>query len=85
MEFLYTRDYADNWLSECHERFCDMTWADWVDLVTSVGFEVAPGSGPWRNDWLVQNRLSQGVTLTGADGQPGWPNTHLLLVARKPL
>ena len=85
MEFLYTRDYVDNWLSECHERFCDMTWADWVDLVTSVGFEVAHGSGPWRNDWLVENRLSRGVSLEGTDGLPvQFPTTHVLMVARKP-
>ncbi|KQR16649.1 methyltransferase domain-containing protein [Cellulomonas sp. Leaf334] len=86
MEFLYTRDYTDNWLSECHERFCDLTWSDWVDLVTSVGFEVAPGSGPWRNDWLVENRLSHGVAVTVAGGADAvWPSTHLLLVARKPV
>ncbi|GCD20897.1 hypothetical protein CTKZ_24590 [Cellulomonas algicola] len=86
MEFLTTRDYVDSWLSECHERFCDMTWADWVDLLTSVGFEVAVGSAPWTNDWLVENRLSVGATLRDpATGGPvPWPVTHLLMVARKP-
>lgn len=86
MEFLTTRDYTDSWLSECHERFCDMTWADWVDLLTDVGFEVAVGSAPWTNDWLVENRLSVGAALRDpATGDPvPWPVTHLLMVARKP-
>ncbi|WP_273653809.1 class I SAM-dependent methyltransferase [Cellulomonas fimi] len=86
MEFLTTRDYVDSWLSECHERFCDMAWSDWVDLLTDVGFEVAVGSAPWTNDWLVENRLSVGAALRDpATGDPvPWPVTHLLMVARKP-
>ncbi|WP_414696592.1 class I SAM-dependent methyltransferase [Pengzhenrongella sp.] len=40
MEFLYTRDYDDNYLSECHERFCDMSYPDWVALLTGAGFTV---------------------------------------------
>lgn len=86
MEFLYTRDYAGNYLSECHERFCDLTYAGWVELLTEVGFVVEHGSGPWRNDWLVEERLSVGTTLTdAATGEPvPWPSTHVLLVARRP-
>ena len=86
MEFLCTRDYAGNYLSECHERFCDLTYADWVDLLTGAGFVVDPGSGPWRNDWLVEQRLSVGAALTDATtGEAvAWPNTHVLLVARRP-
>lgn len=87
MEFMYTRDYVDNWLSECHERFCDMTWRDWVEVVTAAGFEVAAGSGPWRNDWLVGNRLQVGAALTDAGTGIGlpWPDTHVLMVARRPV
>ena len=86
MEFLTTRDYVTNWLSECHERFCDLTWADWVDLVEAVGFTVDGGSGAWRNDWLVENRLSRGARLTDAatGAAVPWPSTHVLLVARRP-
>ncbi|MEP7764648.1 methyltransferase domain-containing protein [Sanguibacter sp. 25GB23B1] len=86
MEFLYTRDYAGNYLSECHERFCDLTYDGWVELLTEVGFVVDPGSGPWRNDWLVDHRLSVGASLTDAStGEAvAWPRTHVLLVARRP-
>ncbi|MGY4644510.1 class I SAM-dependent methyltransferase [Cellulomonas sp. URHB0016] len=85
MEFLTTRDYTDSWLSECHERFCDMTWDDWRALLTDVGFEIGVGSGPWTNRWLVENRLSVGASLRSVDGAPvAWPSTHLLMVARKP-
>ena len=86
-EFLYTRDYVDSWLSECHERFCDMTWPDWVALLEGVGFVVDPASGPWRNEWLVENRLSVGAELRdAATGAPvEWPDTHVTFVARRPL
>lgn len=85
MEFLETKDYADNWLSECHEQFCAFSFADWVELVEGVGFEVDPASHAWRNDWLVENRFAPVAQLTDADGQPvEWPVTHLLLVCRRP-
>ncbi|PFG44144.1 methyltransferase family protein [Isoptericola jiangsuensis] len=86
-EFLYTRDYTDSWLSECHERFCDMTWPDWVELLEGAGFSVDPVSGPWRNEWLVENRLSVGAALRdAATGEPvAWPDTHVTFVARRPL
>ncbi|MCC2333976.1 class I SAM-dependent methyltransferase [Cellulomonas wangsupingiae] len=87
MEYLYTRDYTDSWLSECHERFCDLTGDDWADLLTGVGFELEPGSGPWRNDWLVENRLRVGAALRDpVTGEAiDWPDTHVLTVARRPL
>ncbi|WP_243759210.1 methyltransferase domain-containing protein [Actinotalea soli] len=85
MEFLYTRDYLDNYLSECHERFCDMSYDAWVELLEEVGFTLDPGSGPWRNEWLVENRLEVRTRLTdAATGEPvPWPDTHVLFAARR--
>lgn len=85
MEFLETKDYADNWLSECHEQFCALSYRDWVALVADVGFEVDAASHRWRNDWLVENRFAPVAQLASVDGQPlEWPVTHLLLVCRRP-
>lgn len=86
MEFLTTRDYRRNWLSECHERFTTMEWSDWVELLEGVGFEIDPASGPWRNDWLVANRFTVGAALRDPDGGPApeWPDTHVLAIARRP-
>jgi SAM-dependent methyltransferase len=85
MEFLETKDYVDNWLSECHEQFCALSFDDWVALVQDVGFEVEPASHAWRNDWLVDNRFAPVARLATTDGQPvEWPVTHLLLVCRRP-
>ncbi len=86
MEFLETVSYTRNWLSEMHERFCALSWSNWRELVASVGLEIDERSGPWRNDWLVENRFAPAASLRDLDGAPlEWPDTHMLLVARRPL
>lgn len=85
MEFLETKDYTDNWLSECHERFCALAFSDWTALVRDVGFDVDPVSHAWRNDWLVDNQFAPVARLSRLNGEPiDWPDTHLLLVCRRP-
>ena len=63
-----------------------MEWTDWQELLISVGFELDPASGPWRNDWLVANRFSVGAELreVASGEQIDWPDTHVLTVARRP-
>ncbi|GAA2358229.1 class I SAM-dependent methyltransferase [Dactylosporangium salmoneum] len=86
MEFLTHKDYPDNWLSEAHEQFCGLEFADWKSLLTDVGFEVDPASHSWRNDWIVDNRIRPYAELSTLDGVPlAWPDTHVLLIARRPL
>jgi len=86
MEFLTHKDYPDNWLSEAHEQFCGLEFADWKALLTDIGFEVDGASHSWRNDWIIDNRITPVATLSTVDGEPmAWPDTHVLLVARRPL
>ncbi len=86
MEFLTHKDYPDNWLSEAHEQFCGLEFADWKALLTDIGFEVDDASHAWRNDWIVEHRLDPVARLSAEDGTPlPWPDTHVLLVARRPL
>lgn len=86
MEYLETKDYTDNWLSECHETFTVLNEDSWGELVRSVGFEVDPASHAWVNEWMVENRF-QGVARL-LDAQTGtvlpWPDTHIQLIARRP-
>jgi SAM-dependent methyltransferase len=85
MDFLTRKDYVDNWLSETHEQFCGLSYVDWTRITETAGFTVDPSSKPWRNDWLVENRLSPVAALTSPDGTPvDWPDTHQLLIARRP-
>ena len=86
MDFLTRKDYVDNWESETHEQFCGLRFADWTAIVEEAGFIVDPASKPWRNDWIVDNRIAPVARLTDpADGTTvEWPDTHLLLVARRP-
>lgn len=83
MEFMTRKDYVDNWLSECHERFCDLSYGDWEALLTDAGFSLAAASSEVRNDWLVEHRFEPTATLR--DPQNGdrldWPATHVLTVA----
>lgn len=86
MDFLTRKDYADNWLSEAHEQFCGLSFADWVAVLTDVGFEVDAASHAWRNDWIVEHRLRPVAALTAPSGEAlDWPVTHALLVARRPV
>ncbi|MET7418236.1 class I SAM-dependent methyltransferase [Dactylosporangium sp. NPDC005555] len=86
MEFLTHKDYPDNWLSEAHEQFCGLEFADWKALLTDIGFEVDGASHSWRNDWIVEHRVAPVAALSALDGTPlPWPDTHVLLVARRPL
>lgn len=86
MEFLTHKDYADNWLSEAHEQFCGLEFADWTALLTDVGFEIDPASRAWRNDWIVQHRIAPVAALATVRGERlAWPATHVLLIARRPV
>ncbi len=86
MEYLEHKDYADNWLSEAHERFCGLEFADWKALLADVGFEVDPASRAWRNDWIVeQPARSRSPGCPRGRPRVDWPDTHVLLVARRPL
>lgn len=86
MDFLTRKDYVDNWLSETHEQFCGLRFDDWAEVVRAAGFTVDPASKPWRNDWIIDNRIAPVASLTDpADGAAvPWPDTHLLLIARRP-
>jgi hypothetical protein len=84
MEFLSKYTYTENWLSETHEQFCGLSWSDWVRLVRAAGFQVDGRSGPWRNEWLVENVFDSACRLTDDRGaEMAWPVTHLLLVASR--
>ena len=85
MEFMEHHTYVDSWLSESHEQFTAMTWQRWSDLIRELGLEVDPRSGPWRNPWLVDNMFAPAASLCDQSGQPiPWPDTHMLMVARRP-
>ncbi|MDT9595181.1 class I SAM-dependent methyltransferase [Nocardioides zeae] len=86
MEFLTTKDYADNWLSECHESFCGLTMADWREVLTGAGLTLDPTSVAWRNDWLVSERFAPTARLHDVEtgDELDWPVTHVLTVARRP-
>ncbi len=72
MEFLTKRSYTDNWLSETHERFCALDGDAWARLVTAAGFEVDPRSGPWRNEWLVENVLARSRSCSTRSPGSSW-------------
>lgn len=86
MEFMTRKDYVDNWLSECHERFTTLSWDGWQQVARDAGFVVEAASHAWRNDWLVDHRFAGTAVLrdAGSGAALPWPDTHVLLVARRP-
>jgi hypothetical protein len=86
MEFMTKFSYTDNWLSECHERFCVLAWPEWEAIIRSAGFEIDARSGAWRNEWMVENVFEPAAKLTDLEGAGvRWPSTHMLMVAIRPL
>lgn len=82
LDFLTRKDYADNWLSESHEQFSGLAYADWVSVIETAGFSLGAGSRAWRNDWVIENRIAPVASLGTLDGSPlARPVTHLLTVA----
>lgn len=86
-EFLSKKDYADNWQSEMHERFCFWSLADWTAAVQRAGFRVHSATRAFLNPWLVEHRYQGKVKLFRAAGtqlEPlPFPPSNLVLVAEK--
>jgi len=83
-EFLFTKDYKDNWHSEMHETFCFWNFADWTAALENAGFRIDKLSKPYRNEWIVENRLEGKVKLFNLNLEPiAFPYSHMLLLARK--
>ncbi len=87
-DFALKKDYTRNWRSEMHEAFCFWSFSDWRREIECVGFSVSPSSRAWRNDWIYQNRIKPSIELfelnpSGAIVPMPWPETHMVLLARK--
>jgi SAM-dependent methyltransferase len=86
MEFASKKDYVDNWLSECHEKFCTYSFSEWAAALGDVGFELTGDSRAYANPWIVENRFVGCMELIDpASGRAlEWPDTNVLLVAERP-
>ncbi|WP_143309512.1 class I SAM-dependent methyltransferase [Chitinophaga vietnamensis] len=87
-EFLFKKDYHDNWLSEMHETFCFWNYNDWKAALEAAGFRLDNLSHAYRNEWIVKNRLEGKVQLfrpyeSSAPQPIPFPVSHMLLLARK--
>jgi SAM-dependent methyltransferase len=88
-DFLAKKDYFNSWHSEMHERFCFWEYADWVEALKAVGFEIAEGSEAKQNTWLIENRFAPAAKVyqkvDGTLEEVKQPVTNALLIAQKPL
>lgn len=86
-EFLSKKDYADNWQSEMHERFCFWNFDEWKAGAERAGFRVHPASHEFLNPWLVEHRYEGKVQLfqskNGSLVPLSFPASNLVLVAEK--
>ncbi len=85
MEFISKKDYADNWHSEMHERFCYWNFVEWRQELENAGFQIDPASHAYPNQWLINNRYKGTVVLYEETGEGlvemAFPETHMLMVA----
>ncbi|MCW3462547.1 transferase [Chitinophaga nivalis] len=87
-EFLFKKDYHDNWLSEMHEMFCFWSYSDWKAALEAAGLRLDNLSHTYRNEWIVKNRLEGKVQLLrlNENNTPeviDFPVSHTLLLIRK--
>ncbi len=86
-EFLYKKDYIDNWESEMHETFCYWSFSDWKTHLKSVGFTIKSSSHAYTNQWIVDNRIKPKAKLYELKDEQlyevQFPNTHFIIVAEK--
>ncbi|HVI46308.1 MAG TPA: hypothetical protein VM802_15640 [Chitinophaga sp.] len=87
-EFLFKKDYHDNWFSEMHETFCFWNFNDWKSALEEAGFRLDNLSNAYRNEWIVKNRLEGKVQLLRINENRTvepmrFPDSHMLLLARK--
>lgn len=83
-EFMLTKDYTDNWMSEMHETFCHWSFSDWTLALSRAGFTVLEQSRVYTNPWILQQRWLGKAGLRELDGsQAEWPPTTTVLLAEK--
>ena len=76
-EFLLTKDYKDNWLSEMHERFCFWSFSEWKTALEEAGFAVDSRSSVFTNPWIMENRFMGKASLYSEDLAPlSYPPTQ---------
>lgn len=87
MEFVSKKDYCENWLSEMHEKFCFWAFSDWKAALEEVGYAIDSNSHAYTNAWLVENRYNGKLKLyqkkEGRLVGMNWPDTHMLMLAKK--
>ncbi|MCB9231438.1 MAG: transferase [Bacteroidia bacterium] len=87
MEFISKKDYADNWQSEMHERFCFWRYEDYKNALEKTGFHITPNSKPYTNTWLVENRYRGHADLfeevKGKIIPLPYPVTHMMMIGAK--
>ncbi|NMM49906.1 class I SAM-dependent methyltransferase [Marinigracilibium pacificum] len=83
-DFMLTKDYTDNWMSEMHERFCFWSINDWKEALEDVGFTIGKETHAYTNQWIVDNRFDNKVQLFNSSFEKvDNPPTNVLIVARK--
>ncbi|MEK8226089.1 hypothetical protein NKG05_08415 [Oerskovia sp. M15] len=84
MEFLTTKDYADNWLSECHERFCDLDGDAWAACSRVPGSSWDPRAGMAQRVARRALVRTRGVVDRRGDGRARRVARHARADGRSP-
>jgi hypothetical protein len=86
-EFMYKKDYTDNWRSEMHELFCFWNFKDWCENNEKAGFRIHENSKTFKNNWIIKKRFYDKVQLFEMKNNDlvelDFPETHMILISEK--
>lgn len=81
-EFIYHKDYHDNWDTEIKETYGFATADDMKSILVSHGFKIIH-SAEMDNQWIMDNRLEGKVKLWKDGKHIAFPKYQQILVAEK--
>lgn len=87
-EFISKMNYVDNWQSEMHEEFGFWSFSDWTNELKKIGFDIVPGSRPFKSKYIIDKMYNGKVKIYKKIGNElvliDYPSTNMILIGEKP-
>lgn len=82
-EYIFRKDYKNNWDAELKELYGFWTFEQAVGMVRSAGFKIIEARRI-RNEWIIENRLKTKIRIFASDGSEiDYPDYQIVIVGEK--